>query len=95
MNWKNKKIDIGLVSENTTTEVQFISLEPLDIDHVEPSCGSCTKFIDYKNNILTLHFKTQKPKHLIGKVTPISKYVTVYYTDGSSDKLTFTGTLNK
>jgi hypothetical protein len=96
-NWKNYTVNIGYVKEKTSRLVKFESNGPLQIQHISPGCTSCTKFIDYKDNILTLRYEASEfPKHLITeKESPIRKYVTVYYEDGSREQLNFVGFLIK
>ena len=95
-NWKNYTVNIGHVKQNTSTDVKFESNGHLDIQHISPKCGSCTKFIDYKDNILTFKYTASSyPIHLGGKETVINKGATIYYTDGSSEELKFVGFLNK
>ena len=95
-NWKNYTVNIGTVKQNTSVEVKFESTRPLDIQHISPHCGSCTKFIDYKDNVLTFKYTASSfPLHLNTKEAVISKGATVYYTDGSSEELKFIGFLKK
>ena len=95
-NWKNYTVNIGTVKQNTSVEVKFESTRPLDIQHISPHCGSCTKFIDYKDNVLTFKYTASSfPLHLNTKEAVISKGATVYYTDGSSEELKFVGFLKK
>ena len=95
-NWKNYTVNIGYVKQNTSIDVKFESNGYLDIQHISPKCGNCTKFLDYKDNILT--FRYTAPSfliHLNTKATVISKGVIIYYTDGSSEELKFIGFLKK
>ena len=95
-NWKNYTVNIGHVKQNTSVEVKFESNGYLDIQHISPKCGSCTKFIDYKDNILTFKYTASSyPVHLGGKETVINKGATIYYTDGSSEELKFVGFLKR
>lgn len=94
-NWKNYTKNIGSIKEYTRTEVKFESNFNLDISRVEPGCTSCTKFLDYKDNILTMRYEAPEfPRHLLGeKHSIIDKTVTVYYNDGTYDVLKFVGFL--
>lgn len=94
-NWKQYTVNIGYVKEKTSRLVKFESTRPLDIQHISPGCSECTKFIDYKDNILTFRYDASSfPVHLLPeKESPIRKYVTVYYEDGSREELTFVGFL--
>ena len=95
-NWKNYTVNIGYVKQNTSKEVKFESHRPLEISRVQPSCGSCTKFIDYKDNILTIRYDAPMyPVHLTNKESVINKNITVYYEDGTEDVLKFVGFLTK
>ena len=95
-NWKNYTVNIGYIKQNTSIDVKFQSTRPLDIQHISPHCGSCTKFIDYKDNVLTFKYTASSfPLHLNTKEAVISKGDTVYYTDGSSEELKFVGFLKK
>ena len=95
-NWKNYTVNIGYIKQNTSIDVKFESTRHLDIQHISPKCGSCTKFLDYKDNILTFRYTaTSFPIHLNTKEAVISKGVTIYYTDGSSEELKFVGFLKK
>ena len=94
-NWEEKTKHLGQIKPNKTIQVKFKSKFPLSIDSVIPGCTSCTKFIDYKDNVLTLNFTPSSPKHLSTKLLPITKSVTVYYEDGTSEELKFTATLNR
>lgn len=94
-NWKQYTVNIGYVKEKTSRLVKFESKIPLQIQHISPGCSECTKFIDYKDNILTFRYDASSfPVHLLPeKESPIRKYVTVYYEDGSREELTFVGFL--
>ena len=95
-NWKNYTVNIGHVKQNTSIDVKFESTRYLDIQHISPKCGSCTKFLDYKDDILTFRYTAPSfTIHLNTKETVISKGVTIYYTDGSSEELKFVGFLKK
>ena len=94
-NWKSNIINLGSLKPNSTVYVKFESNIPLDIARVEPECLACTKFIDYKDNILTLSLKVSDPKHLSYTHLPLSKSATVYYNDGTSDTLKFVGVIKK
>ncbi len=94
-NWKAFTKNIGQVKQNTRKEVSFESSQPLEISRVEPGCSSCTKFLDYKDNILTLRYEAGSfPVHLksAGQAV-INKSVTVYYENGGHDVLKFVGFL--
>ena len=94
--WKNYTVNIGYVKQNTSKIFTFESNGTLDISRVQPSCGSCTKFIDYKDNILTMKYDAPSfPIHLNNKESVINKNITVYYEDGTKDELKFVGFLNK
>ena len=95
-NWKNYTVNIGYIKQNTSTDVKFESNGHLDIQHISPKCGSCTKFLDYKDNILTFKYIASSfPIHLNTKETIINKGATIYYEDGSSEELKFVGFLKK
>lgn len=95
-NWKNYTVNLGNVKANSNTKVTYESSIPLEISRVSPDCASCTKFLDYKDNILTLRFDAPSfPLHLNGPIAIIDKGVTVYYEDGSSDRLKFVGFLKR
>lgn len=95
-NWKNYTVNIGYIKQNTSIDVKFESTRHLDIQHISPKCGSCTKFLDYKDNILTFKYTASSfPIHLNTKEAVISKEATIYYTDGSSEELKFVGFLKK
>ena len=95
-NWKNYTVNIGNVKQNTSVDVKFESNGHLDIQHISPKCGSCTKFLDYKDNILTFKYIASSfPIHLNTKETIINKGATIYYEDGSSEELKFVGFLKK
>ena len=95
-NWKNYTVNIGYVKQNTSVEVKFESNIPLKIQHISPGCASCTKFLDYKDNILTFKYTAPSfPIHLNTREAVISKGATIYYADGSSEELKFVGFLKK
>ena len=95
-NWKNYTINIGYVKQKSSKIFTFTSTLPLEIFRVEPGCGGCTKFIDYKDNILTIKYDAPEfPKHILKNELIINKEITVYYEDGTSDKLKFVGFLNR
>lgn len=95
-NWKNYTVNIGYVKQNTSIDVKFESNRHLDIQHISPKCGSCTKFIDYKDNILTFKYIAPEfPKHLDVKDIVINKGATIYYEDDTSEELKFVGFLKK
>ena len=95
-NWKNYTVNIGYIKQNTSTNVKFESNGHLDIQHISPKCGSCTKFLDYKDNILTFKYIAPSfPIHLNTREAVISKGATIYYADGSSEELKFVGFLKK
>ena len=60
-NWKNYTVNIGYIKQNTSIDVKFESTRHLDIQHISPKCGSCTKFLDYKDNILTTVARIPSP----------------------------------
>ena len=95
-NWKNYTVNIGYIKQNTSTDVKFESNGHLDIQHISPKCGSCTKFLDYKDNILTFKYIASSfPIHLNTKETIINKGATIYYEDGTSEELKFVGFLKR
>lgn len=95
-NWKNYTVNIGYIKQNTSIDVKFESTRYLDIQHISPKCGSCTKFIDYKDNILTFKYIAPEfPKHLDVKDIVINKGATIYYEDDTSEELKFVGFLKK
>ena len=95
-NWKNYTVNIGYVKQNTSIDVKFESNGHLDIQHISSICGSCNKFLDYKDNILTFKYTAPSlPIHLNTREAVIRKEVTIYYTDGSSEELKFVGFLKK
>ena len=95
-NWKNYTVNIGYIKQNTSIDVKFESTRYLDIQHISPKCGSCTKFIDYKDNILTFKYIAPEfPKHLDVKDIVINKGATIYYEDDTSEELKFVGFLKR
>ena len=94
-NWKNYTVNIGYIKQNTSTDDKFESNGHLDIQHISPKCGSCTKFLDYKDNILTFKYTAPSFPVTIPREAVISKGATIYYTDGSSEELKFVGFLKK
>lgn len=95
-NWKNLTTNIGFVKQKTSKIFTFTSLVPLDISRVQPGCPDCTKFIDYKDNTLTIKYNAPEfPKHIVKSESAISKEITVYYENGTSDKLKFVGILKR
>ena len=95
-NWKNYTVNIGYIKQNTSIDVKFESTRHLDIQHISPKCGSCTKFLDYKDNILTFKYTASSfPIHLNTREAVISKGATIYYADSSSEELKFVGFLKK
>ena len=95
-NWKNYTVNIGHVKQETSKTFTFESNLPLDISRVQPSCAECTKFIDYKDNILTIKYNApQYPIHLRTMEQVINKEIEVYYNDGTQDKLKFVGFLKR
>ena len=94
--WKETIVNLGKIKEGSVRMIKYESLYPLDIDHVSPSCASCSSFIDYKNNILTIRFTApQVSRHLRTTVQSVSKGATVYYDDGTSDYLEFKAIIKK
>lgn len=92
--WKNYTVNIGNVVANTSKIIKFESNESLDISSIQPGCSSCTKVIEYKDNILTVKFDAPSfPVHLLGKDSVIDKFIDVYYTDDTSERLRFVGFL--
>lgn len=95
-NWINFTKNVGHVKQQTSKMITFESTKPLEISRVEPGCAGCTKFIDYKDNILTIKYDAPEfPRHIAHKDVIINKTVTVYYEDGNKDVLKFVGFLNK
>ena len=95
-NWKNYTVNLGYVKQKSSKIFTFTSTLPLEISRVEPSCGGCTKFIDYKDNILTIKYDAPEfPKHILKSESIINKEITVFYEDGTSDKLKFVGFLKR
>lgn len=95
-NWKNYTVNVGYVKQETSKIVSYESNRPLNISRVQPGCESCTKFLDYKDNILTIRYDAPMyPIHLGNKEQVINKIITVYYNDGTQDELKFVGFLTK
>ena len=95
-NWKNYTVNIGHIKQDTSKIITFESNKELDISTVQPSCSSCTKFIDYKDNILTIKYDAPMyPVHLNTIEQVINKEIEVYYNDGTQDKLKFVGFLKR
>lgn len=93
-NWKNYTINIGNVVANTSRTIKFESEHPLDISSIQPGCSSCTKVVEYKDNVLTVKYDAPSfPVHLLGKEAVIDKFIDVYYTDGIQERLKFIGFL--
>lgn len=96
-NWVETNISIGEIIEGNSKLFTFESTKPLDINTVVPHCGSCTKFIDYKNNVLTIKYDGEYiPAHLKrqGQST-IMKSIEVHYKDGTRETLRFSGVLKR
>ena len=94
--WNKYTVNIGNVKQKTAVIVKYGSTIPLAIQHVSPGCTGCTKFIDYKDNTLTIKYDAPEfPKHILKSESIINKEITVYYEDGTSDKLKFVGILNR
>lgn len=95
-NWINTNINLGYIEENKKYEIVFESFEDLDINSVKPSCGNCTKVKYYKNKILKIIFSSGEiPKHLKNKEYYISKSITVFYKDKTTERLTFFGIIKQ
>lgn len=94
--WNKYTVNIGNVKQKTSVIVKYESTIPLAIQHVSPGCTECTKFMDYKDNILTVkYFAPELSRHLMGKPQVINKGLTVYYEDGTKDELKFVGFLTR
>ena len=95
-NWKETTINLGSVKQNTTKIITFESTRLLDIVSVTPGCPGCTKFVDYKDNLLTIKYIADSiPKHLRGEGATINKIVTIQYEDHTEEVLRFIGFLKQ
>lgn len=95
-NWKETTVNLGSVKQNTTKIIKFESTRLLDIVSVTPGCPGCTKFVDYKDNILTIKYTADSvPKHLKNEGSTINKTVTIQYEDHTEETLSFIGFLKR
>ena len=95
-NWKNYTVNLGYVKQKSSKTFTFTSTVPLEISRVQPECPDCTKFIDYKDNTLTMKYDSPEfPKHILKSESIINKEIAVFYEDGTSDKLKFVGILKR
>lgn len=93
-NWENTHVNLGIIKENSSYSIEYISTKPLDIIKVDLSCHFCTTVKSYKDNKLKIKYKSSSiPEHLklvVDKI-PVNKHLTVYYKDGNVEVLTFSG----
>lgn len=95
MKWFEKIKNIGPIKEKASTNITYNYLGSESIKEIKPSCGSCTKVVSFKDNILTIKFTAGEiPKYLGNSVEeglPLNKKVLVTYENGQTDVLQFVG----
>lgn len=101
MNWAEQIINLGKVKENSKISFNFVATKNLEIVRIKPGCGTCT-FVKKLNKDLQLPV-IYKPGSIPirlrnangGNGLPVRKTITITYSDGTEDVLTFTATVIK
>ena len=101
-NWENTSLSLGSIRQKQSIDFDFQSKEVLtDILKIVPGCGSCTEVKGYspEDKTLSLTFKAGAfPEHFIyeGRSSyNTNKEVSVFYTYGKTDVLSFNITVYK
>lgn len=98
MNWITKHIDLGDIKVGKKQTIIFSSTKELDnIINLESSCGCSTPSYSKENKQMVVIFTPGGiPKHLksVGVYTT-TKSITITYSDGSSEVLSFKARISK
>ena len=101
-NWENTSLSLGSIRQRQSIDFGFQSKEVLtDILKVVPGCSSCTEIKAYspEDKTLPVTFKAGAfPEHFIyeGRSSyNTNKEISVFYTDGRVDVLSFNITVYK
>ena len=94
--WQNTQISLGKVKVGQRQTVIFNAVREVPtILKMSASCGCTTPAFDKERNRLVASYTPGAiPKHLVGQgMYTTSKSVTIYYSDGTTDVLSFTATV--
>lgn len=91
--WKQEHIDLGELTRPFKAETVFEYQGPLKIKTVKVSCGCTAAKIE--GNKITVGFNGTYSKYNKQNFQMFTKSITVYFTDGTSNKLTFSGKMIK
>ena len=58
--WKEKKISLGTVVEQSKNTAYFQHEGSLEVDKMESSCGCATPKFDSKTGVLSVEYKAKK-----------------------------------
>lgn len=94
MNWEKKHINLGVIKAHSKKELTFVPLGELNnISSMVSTCG-CSSPKQIGNNIVVTYTPGAVPFHLQAKGEYVTtKKITIIYTDGTQDILTFTATV--
>lgn len=90
--WVKNNIDLGVIKQNRTYNLQFESIEELDIDTIHPKCGTCTTILGYKDKILKVRYTSSTiPTDimLLQGYLLVKKGIVITYRDGLKEELYF------
>lgn len=96
MNWKTKVISLGTIPPKKKQTIIFEALVPLNIRTLTSSCGCTTPVYNKENNTVVVSYTPGNiPYHLKmkGESQPTTKTVTVYYEDGTEERLSIRATI--
>jgi len=105
INWERTDKELGNVFENTSHEIIFkmkgdkaIAKNAIGAYKITTSCGCSDAVWNEKSKVLKVNYNAGEiPVHLSSqgqKAMTTTKYVTITYSDDTTEKLSFTATIN-
>lgn len=96
-NWNKKVVNLGTINEDTTYTIVFEALKDLNILSIESSCGCTTPIYNKNTKKLTLKYTSGSIPYHLKEVNEqhTEKFVTIYYTDGTHEILSFKAIIKK
>ena len=97
MNWEKTNIDLGVLTSGKKVTVTFNAAKKLNVVSTQSGCGCSKPTWDNKEQKLVVEFTPGKvPIHLKNKGEyTTTKIITVRYTDGTQENLSFTALIKK
>lgn len=97
MNWERNHLSLGEIKEKQKKRISFKALKDLDVHSVVAGCSCISPEYNPEKRELTLTYKAASISYHLAKIGKQTMYktITVYYKDGTAEKLSFEITVTK